>query len=502
MTKTLIALDTNQIKEFVFATDKLREMLGASALLDDLNRTQTPQLVSGRMIYSHGGSGLFLVESDQADTAIQAVQYAYREQSGGAASIAAAKLALPADFDPDITYIQPYWNHLSALLDAAKKQPAPQAVFTHPLLRPCASDGVTYGSYAGNETDELVSEATRKKRRKRDDIRQNRDEPQDLDALGAQSKPQGYIGLVYADGDSFGQAMSECQTLNEIGVLAHLIYESLNAAISTVTQTIFVGEQVKILQGGDDVVLLLSAHHALHAANRIGKGFAKEFSASLDAAIAAKKISPAFRVNTKSLTLSVSVVWAHAHFPFADLLNLAESALKFAKKVGVKRDQRGLVNFLVVSSTNHLDFNAFYNKTLIVKEGGHQNARTRICRTLRPYTNQQIDDLFKWRGVLKSISRSKLEQVRRAIYRPSVEQAMMDGLSVLTHARMRDRNLLHDAAGMMTPHNANPSIQPLLAFPFVRASLAPDDPTHYAPLADLIEIFDFIGVEKAEEDAN
>ena len=34
----LVALDTNHIKQYVFATDKLKEIRGASSILDNLNR--------------------------------------------------------------------------------------------------------------------------------------------------------------------------------------------------------------------------------------------------------------------------------------------------------------------------------------------------------------------------------------------------------------------------------------------------------------------------------
>lgn len=38
MSKTLVALDTDHIKRYVFATNKLKEIRGASSILDHLNR--------------------------------------------------------------------------------------------------------------------------------------------------------------------------------------------------------------------------------------------------------------------------------------------------------------------------------------------------------------------------------------------------------------------------------------------------------------------------------
>jgi hypothetical protein len=36
--KSLVAMDTDHIKQYVFATDKLKEIRGASSILDRLNR--------------------------------------------------------------------------------------------------------------------------------------------------------------------------------------------------------------------------------------------------------------------------------------------------------------------------------------------------------------------------------------------------------------------------------------------------------------------------------
>src|SRR5437660_9412487 len=68
----LVALDTNHIKQYVFATDKLKEIRGASSILDRLNREEMDSIVrqedpGAKTIYANGGSGLFLVASDKAD---------------------------------------------------------------------------------------------------------------------------------------------------------------------------------------------------------------------------------------------------------------------------------------------------------------------------------------------------------------------------------------------------------------------------------------------------
>jgi hypothetical protein len=84
MSNALVAFDTDRIKDYVFATDTLKEIRGASARLDKLNRQLMPRLVkqydSGSdQIYAHGGAGLFVVEADCADEVRLAVERAYSD---------------------------------------------------------------------------------------------------------------------------------------------------------------------------------------------------------------------------------------------------------------------------------------------------------------------------------------------------------------------------------------------------------------------------------------
>jgi hypothetical protein len=46
---SLIAFDTNAIKQYVFGTDKLREIRGASSILDNLNRDSMINLAEDEM---------------------------------------------------------------------------------------------------------------------------------------------------------------------------------------------------------------------------------------------------------------------------------------------------------------------------------------------------------------------------------------------------------------------------------------------------------------------
>ena len=101
-TKALVALDTNHIKQYVFATDKLKEIRGGSSRLDRFNRDTMATVAQGldeeaSTIYANGGSGLFLLDADQADAFAKQAQRECRTMTGEAASVTCVVQPLPPD---------------------------------------------------------------------------------------------------------------------------------------------------------------------------------------------------------------------------------------------------------------------------------------------------------------------------------------------------------------------------------------------------------------------
>ena len=116
MRKSLVALDTNHIKGYVFGTDKLKEIRGASSLLDYLNRKRMVDLAHSldssfkkeQIIYANGGSGLFVVDADKADYFCQQVQQAFKNDSGDGASITCFVQELPEDAPEELEHLLKY----------------------------------------------------------------------------------------------------------------------------------------------------------------------------------------------------------------------------------------------------------------------------------------------------------------------------------------------------------------------------------------------------------
>src|SRR5579872_1707577 len=106
VSRSLIAFDTDHIKGYVFGTNKLKEIRGASSILDWLNREKTVEVVKifgAEKLYALGGSALFIVDSQRAEELGKEVQKLYHEWTGGGASITYAVQEIPDDDSQNVS---------------------------------------------------------------------------------------------------------------------------------------------------------------------------------------------------------------------------------------------------------------------------------------------------------------------------------------------------------------------------------------------------------------
>lgn len=154
MGKSLVALDTDHIKEYVFATDKLKEIRGASSILDRLNRQVMEELakaddIQATKVYANGGSGQFLVDSEKVDLFTQRIKGAYSADTFGGASISCAVQPLP-DLPLEQIWTEKIPGELELLRwrlhDAKNNPPEVVSLPSHPFMRTCDACGVEYAA--------------------------------------------------------------------------------------------------------------------------------------------------------------------------------------------------------------------------------------------------------------------------------------------------------------------------------------------------------------------
>ena len=509
MSKSLLAFDTNRIKEYVFATGKLQEIRGGSGILDRLNRVEMPRLLgisADDQIYANGGGGLFVVETSKAEDAIQRVQKAYH-QATQAVSITGVSATLPELYDGDVS---PTLDLIRCRLRAAKDgHTAPTLPLTHPLLRFCDACGAQYTETTND--GERICLSCLKKRQESDQIKDDIERwangemrpdpvspylwerliarlaeagypvtgsgwPKDFEALGKQSSPKNYMGLIYADGDGMGREIEQIKSLAKMTQFANAVdgavYEAVTEAISKYLNP--GGSSMWpfdiLLLGGDDLVMVARAQSAIDVARHVVERF------------------PEITQKTwgERLKLSASVVLTHVNYPIGALLRLAESGLKFAKRGAAKRRlageklDGGLLNFLVVSSANHLDFGEYYKQELKLEEEGGNSV---VYRTQRPYTAGEMTDLVaQVRKVKSKVPQTKLEQLRAAVFQ-SRKQGTIDAMmAVLRLHNDKQRKALLELVST-DPHKQ-------IYLPWIQQGS-----DWSTPVLDIVELLDFVGKE-------
>ncbi|MFY9557688.1 MAG: hypothetical protein WAV47_23520, partial [Blastocatellia bacterium] len=113
----LATWDTDKVKEYVFATSRLREIRGASALLDELNDDDVARIVGSVVgvegkIYAGGGTALALLDSEaQFDQITQEIERKYRDETRTAEITAACIEVFEEDLDKRFGELARVLNH-------------------------------------------------------------------------------------------------------------------------------------------------------------------------------------------------------------------------------------------------------------------------------------------------------------------------------------------------------------------------------------------------------
>jgi len=565
--KALVMLDTEHIKEYVFGTDRLKEIRGASSLLDYLNRHIMSWLGCDRFgakkIYTNGGDGLFVVDEEKADDFGKMVQFVCHEKSGGTVLISYEKQIIPDEVWADVCLMDCNLENELKLLQYRLRQakntsPSLIALPSHAFMRPCDACGIEYTTYRGtkhgpydnnnNEDDDAeerdrffcdschnkylrdkeVKNAIRetvKKVKSKGKIEPQEGylwdrvidllsrpllsqreynfpneslarRPKDFNEFREFSGPKGYMGLIYADGNGMSKAFMNLTTLREGKGLAEIIdgsvYEATAIAIREhlpITQPENIFPFDILLIGGDDIIIVTPAMKAPDVALTIAREFER----------LTKEKDP----KGKGYTLSVGVVLAPIKYPFGLLQDLAEGALKFAKKRSLSGESR--INFVTVAGSISQNFDKVYQSLSQIRTKDDLDDTPEFYATLRPYNIEQFNRLLDAirHGHELGLGRTKLHQLREAILKRNLTTSVNDALAVLRNWRKDQReyvvNYVYTLATQHQEHSRKPD-DPSTWFPRVTFPWFANDrkDAYHTTLLDFIELYDFVAGEEVE----
>ena len=466
----VIVIDTPSIKNYVFGTDPLNEVRGASARLDTLNRFEMQQCLVDRLgvehvkcIYANGGSAQFLIhKSEEIDVkaACKGMVQRIREQTGGEVGVVygIAPLKDNASYTDYTEAVQMAHFQLRCQREFATSQRSTALI---PLMMECKSASHLPAACIDNKDGNILSHASYEKIQHSSDARQHglwaqwmehlkkhgqswpsneywdKLRCESLTDIGDCSSWDGYIGLVYADGNDMGKFIKALDLPETYRQFSRIVDESIREACFTALNQVSnseinnVQEALKnqkpfkslpadiLLLGGDDLLVALPADRALDFAQQATEEFQQ---------LTQKKINDlkdeetrAFfhnQTNNEGFTISCGVAIGKSNYPFYLLLDLAGDLLKNAKRKDSlysrsEADSVSRIDFHVVAGANSYALTQVRKETYLVEATDP--------RTLRPLSCQQLEQLRENVQALKAAGfpHSKLHELQEAALLPN-----------------------------------------------------------------------------------
>lgn len=480
----LLSADTDRIKEFVFESNRLPEIRGASMMLSELNEEGIKGVFEraglrtdfvddspvGCWIYADGGSLLALVPRSHAAHLKTELEALYPRRTG-MATITCVVLEIEprevrdgyrrpdipslrmvpgsfqsrvatyfgrksiAEVDASAVQARKHFGELVRLqalrLRQAKDEKETMPFFeAEPVVRRCESCRRRPAAFFETEPAPRYYCRVCYAKRGRDDRPERRlrkrallhalfgpelEVPQDLEEIGeaARGSASGYVGFIYADGNSIGHTLEACRTPIAFRKRSRLLRGAVHDAVKNALQDLVTSRwrSVEVIAiGGDDTLLIVPGDVALEVARRICAGFQETLAKH---GFAAEAATPP--------TMSAGVVIADSHNPVYFMRDLAEQLLKNAKRraKGVAKAERtGTVDFLVLKSQSTLATSLAHLRENWPLARTDIPASERLLLTRRPYTLEELERLLalaRRAGEAPTFPRSQLYALQEAL---------------------------------------------------------------------------------------
>ncbi|PKM80070.1 MAG: hypothetical protein CVU88_04915 [Firmicutes bacterium HGW-Firmicutes-13] len=377
LTSWIVSFDTDQIKNYIFSTNRLKEIRGASSLLLKLDRRRkkwiknvVPGINEDNIVYSAGGGTSVLLDNeDQAKKVIAEVSRNFLDKTvtatitgvllpptsifelfGQRMKQAGEQLRQAKEAKAELTNlpVEPYLH----LCHSCEKYPAVEIMAERNNELLCKSCAVkrSYG-----DRSEFYQEFLKyvKKQDKNNQIWKKEMLPKDLDTIGKVAYPPGYIGLIALDGNHMGNFLNKLKKKEDYQEFSKrincLVMDQTFTALKRYGQPrrldteSYVAPFEIVIMGGDDVFLITAADIAIEVALSIAEGFEE----------GSKPILEGADMLQEKITMAGGVVLAHAKFPIPAMYKISEELQKSAKKICAENKyQTGALDFVVVSSSD------------------------------------------------------------------------------------------------------------------------------------------------------
>ncbi len=509
----LLSADTDKVKSYVFESPRLPEMRGASLILEELNNINSIKtnildkykLPKDCIIYSSGGSIMMFVPESLQNEIKELIEKQYIERTITATITAVSQVFTYSQFcfGLNVSIEEPRGfselvEFLAYKLKRAKQEKKYVPFFeTMPFTRHCDScdirpvsnkdkeDYLCQSCYKKREEGKKEKSYLLKKFGESSDMNLKKFDkyyhPDDLNDIGNIS--DGYIGLIYADGNNVGKNLSNLHTCSEYKQFAEDMSKATSEKIcqkfacsELVYEDYKFGAELLCGLGSDDIMAIVPGKYALQLAINICKAFEQNMS-------------------SHNITMSAGVVIAPHNYPVYYLEEVCEQLLKSAKNKSRKNGDISTIDFWAITSQDVItsDLKAYRKQFMEIILNEKDPKSDRLVLYERPYTLDELDKLLYW---VREFHEKEFPMNQLYGLRESLEEGRMQASLYYLYQRSRmskeNRKLMDDFI-----EDWNSSSKDI--FPWRKTEKPGLYNIYSTPIVDFLEIYDLAGEVKSNE---
>lgn len=431
-TEWLFLLDVDNIQGYIFDTNKLRTIIGASWLVDHINAADdgdtftllknfkfgtTPDEIrkNGNFIYSSGGNTKLIFGSDTeaedfenemtkiyADYGISVTTHVQEVQGGSFIK----DTMLPAEK----TLAQKKYNK------AFKRD-----MVASPYFKICEWCGKRYASV--KIRDDIVCHVCGRKYEKGDEAFRLFPHYSFVTNMDKMKLQTGMIGTVVMDGNRMGDKINGLGSKEDLKEFAEAAEDAIKESFDCCLSELFPDEKASgnfvsvrpLIMGGDDICFIVDAASALD--------FVDRFREKAEGKTKAK----ASLFGQEGIQFSAGILFTKPNYPFNFAYRIAHSLLNSAKRYSREQADCSSVDFHFLLSSSGDEIEVM--REMEYRYEGH-------LLTQKPYPANEIANLKNHAKNLQVLARNKVKGFRK-ILRLGKEQSTVE---LLKHAIRMDQN--------------------------------------------------------------
>ncbi len=511
-----------KVKQYFLETNRIKDIRGASRILDKINREIIPDYIGSKytpecIVYCGGGNVQAILPSGEGPVVAEEMERIYEKVALTAQSVASfnsytlyqlskekygqsmanlqekvtERQMIKVDWrvNPDEGNIRyPYENYD---YDKVLKKASSKEICSHCNMRTaryqlnhddyfclsCLHKNIEGGREGKSDFVRQFKEYC-----KNNSIEDIKERPVNtLDDISRAGDKEGFIGVIYGDGNNMGSVVQRIKSLCEIRYFSErtesatfeVVYKSLG---DTLRNTGF--EIIAI--GGDDIFMIVPGDKAISLSKEIGELFDQRF----------KNLSK----DQNNITMSLGVTISHHNTPIQYLFDLSQQLLKNAKKKA-RNITSGTVDIIAMENDSLMGSSLkTLRQELIRKEEGIGGNKS-LNLTMRPYNWDELEGIIDVVRDLKDKKlRSRVYRFREASMNMNIQESNL--LYVYELSKLKHRKIIIESLSKLTETfniNSGNTNQMMMNL------YDENNYTMYSPWLDITEFWDYIPQQRGAE---